>query len=166
MREAVPVEGAERSVFEPLQLSAVRDPADGVERGAEPGEEVGGETFRVCAIGRKQKDVVLAGAGGGPDVRICCGRNPLGIDGGADARTLHDVADVRRQSVRNIHHGMYFVPLAEPDAFGDLRPGIAVYGSGGGVVTARENVAQARPGGSECSRRENHVARDALRCGV
>lgn len=61
---------------------------------------------------------------------------------------------------------MYFVPLAEPDAFGDLRPGIAVYGSGGGVVTARENVAQARPGGSECSRRENHVARDALRCGV
>ena len=53
---------------------------------------------------------------------------------------------------------MYFVPLAEPDAFGDLRPGIAVYGSGGGVVTARENVAQARPGGSECSRRENHVA--------
>lgn len=85
MREAVPVEGAERSVFEPLQLSAVRDPADGVERGAEPGEEVGGETFRVCAIGRKQKDVVLAGAGGGPDVRICCGRNPLGIDGGADA---------------------------------------------------------------------------------
>ena len=44
MREAVPVEGAERSVFEPLQLSAVRDPADGVERGAEPGEEVGGET--------------------------------------------------------------------------------------------------------------------------
>ena len=33
MREAVPVEGAKRSVFEPLQLSAVRDPADGVERG-------------------------------------------------------------------------------------------------------------------------------------
>ena len=85
MREAVPVEGAERSVFEPLQLSAVRDPADGVERGAEPGEEVGGETFRVCALGRKQKDVVLAGAGGGPDVRICGGRNPLGVDGGADA---------------------------------------------------------------------------------
>ena len=95
--------------------------------------EVGGETFRVYAIGRKQKDVVLAGAGGGPDVRICGGRNPLGVDGGADARTLHDVADVRRQPVRNIHHGMYFMPPAEPEAFGDLRPGIAVYGSGGGV---------------------------------
>ena len=61
------------------------------------------------------------------------------------------------QSVRKVHHGAHLGTAAEPDAFGDLRLRVAVYGRRGGVAAACEDVPQASARGPELSGGENHV---------
>ena len=119
--ESLPVERLRRAVVAPTQLARIGNAADGVERCAEPRAERLDEPFGSGLRCAEQQLVVLAGAGRRPQVDTRCGGNPLQVDVGADLRTLHDVAHVRCQTVREVHHGRYLVPCAEPEPFGHLR---------------------------------------------
>ena len=158
MREPVPVQGPGPAVFEPLQFAAARDAADGVERRAEACAEIGGEPVGGRRVGREQELVILAPAGGCFDVCPLGEGDTADVDRGAYPRALHDVADIRGQPVREVHHGVYFGACTEPDAFGHLGQRVAVGCGGGGVVASGEDVMQSGARKSEFSGDEYRVA--------
>ncbi len=85
-------------------------------------------------------------------------RNPFHVDDCAAARTFEDVADVRCQSVRKIHHGMYFRPCSKPKALGYVRLWVAVNGCCRCIVAARKNIVQPCSRGAQFARDENRIA--------
>ena len=138
--ESLPIDRQRGAVSEPFEMIAARDAADEVELIAETEPVVGQKCVGALRSDGEEKFVVFAAGYGG--FEIDGSRDALGIDFGTYAGLVQDMPQVGGDAVRDVHHGVHFRTFAEPDAFGDLRGGVAVDLCQRGVVPSGQDIAQ------------------------
>ena len=131
--ESLPIDRQRGAVSEPFEMIAARDAAE-----TEP--VVGQKCVGALRSDGEEKFVVFAAGYGG--FEIDGSRDALGIDFGTYAGPVQDMPQVGGDAVRDVHHGVHFRTFAEPDAFGDLRGGVAVDLCQRGVVPSGQDIAQ------------------------
>ena len=159
VRKSLPVVGLGAAVAQPGEPRLGGDAADGVERRAEACAELRREPFGRGGVGRQQQLVVLAPAERRLQVGARGHGNLFEVDLRPDVREVEDVAQIRSQPVREVHHGVDLRPRAEPHPLVDLRHGVAVEGSQRGVEPSGKQIAQSGSRGAQFARCKDHVAR-------
>ena len=122
--EPLPIDRQRCAVSKPFETVVARDAADEVETIAETESVVGQKCVGAFRSDGEEEFVVFAAGYGG--FEIDRSRDTLGIDFGTYAGPEQDMPQVGGDAVRDVHHGVHFWTFAEPDAFGDLRGGVAV----------------------------------------
>ena len=143
--ESVPVECFGRSVAKPHKFMRGRDASHGIKRPAEPFPDMPPQALRpgsrppsaaACSPRLRRRPFAGRPLGYG---------NPRKLHPGADFRTVEDVADIRGQPVREVHHGVYLATCAQPLPLFDLRRGVAVLRGQRCAVMPGKNIPQPGP---------------------
>lgn len=116
---------------------------------------------RRCRVGRQQQFIVLAAAYGGTHIATD-GRNRLDVYLGAARRCTQYMAQIRRQTVREIHHGMHLAAAAKPLSLCRLGRRITVEVCQRCIKTSRKYIFKAQSRAAQLTRNE-YLVTDASR---